>query len=298
MMVSPDRPSVVLIILTCNQKEITLQCLESLAGCNYPNKHIVLVDNGSTDGTVEAVKKIYPQIHCLRNQTNLGAAAGRNIGIDYALGALDFEFVMFMDNDIVVNPSFLDKLVDGLIEHNDLGIQIASPKLYLMGQDNILDCAGGAKVNFYLGSTQTRGHGEKDKGQYDDEKFPRCVPTTVLMHREALLRAEKFDVSFDPYGYEDLDMVMRANVPGVPFLFVPESIVHHKGSKTGFSGYSGEYTKVKTLNFKRFLRRHSTNLQRCSFCLLLPFLAVKTIIRELRRGNIGSIIGMIKGFLR
>ncbi len=296
-MITENLPAVVLVILTCNQKEITLQCLESLFHCGYEKKQIVLVDNGSEDGTLGAVKAVFPAVHCLRNETNLGAAAGRNVGIDYATDQCDFEYIMFMDNDIVVAPHFLNKLVEGLIENSDRGIEIASPKLYLMGSDNIIDCAGGAKVNYYTGSTQTRGHGETDAWQYDVEKFPKCVPTTVLMHRRALLRAHHFDVSFDPYGYEDLDMVLRANLPGNPFLFVPESVVYHKGSKTGFSGYSAEYAKVKAANLKRFLKRHSSVLQRFSFYCLLPVLAVKPISREIRKGNFGSVIGLIKGFI-
>jgi len=297
MTTNEHHPLVVLIILSCNQKDITLQCLESLSACDYSNKQIVLVDNGSEDATVEAVHKAFPEVKCLRNKKNLGAAGGRNVGIDFANEHYEFEYVMFMDNDIVVTPPFLKKLVEGLVQNIDNGIEIASPKLYLMGSDNVIDCAGGAKVNFITGSTQTRGHGEVDIGQYDGESFPKCVPTTVLMHRRALLRAQHFDISFDPYGYEDLDMVLRANLPGNPFLFVPESVVYHKGSRTGFSGYSANYAKVKAANLKRFLKRHSSFLQRISFYCLLPLLVVKPISRELRKGNFSSVIGLIKGFI-
>ena len=296
---SPNKiPPVALVILTCNQRDITLQCLQSLAESDYDNMQVVLVDNGSDDDTLHAVKEKFPEIHLIRNETNLGAAGGRNVGIDYAKAQLDFDYIMFMDNDIVVTPTFLTKLIEGLLDSQKTGVEIASPKLYLMGSDKIIDCAGGAKVNFYLGSTQTRGHGEKDIGQYDNNNFPKCVPTTVLMHKNALMRAEKFDISYDPYGYEDLDMVLRANIPGNPFLFVPEAVVYHKGSKTGFEGYTAEYAKVKATNFKRFLKRHSSPVQRMAFFSLLPFLAIKPITRELLKGNFRSIIGLVKGFFK
>lgn len=298
MTLKEKHPLVVFVILTCNQREMTLKCLASLEKCEYPEKKVILVDNGSADGTLQEVEAQFPEVIRLRNETNLGAAAGRNCGIDHAQEHYPFEYLMFMDNDIVVEPDFLTKLVEGQQRYRDHGVIIASPKLFLMDEPAILDCAGGAKVNFYTGSTRTRGHGEEDHGQYDHDPMPDCVPATVLVHRRGIERAVHFDVSFDPYGYEDLDMVLRANAPGTPFLFVPDAVVYHKGSKTGFTGYSEEYTKVKAKNFKRFLKRHSTPLQRLCFFTLLPFLAIKPILRELRKGNIGSVIGLIKGFLK
>ncbi len=292
-----DSPLVVIVILTCNQKQVTLDCLHSFRECSYPNRQIILVDNGSEDGVEAEVNQKFPNVIVLRNKKNLGAAGGRNTGIEYARRHLDFTYIMFMDNDIIVNPDFLSRLVEGLESCENPLVEIASPLLYQMGTDKLIDCAGGAMLNFYTGSTQTRGHGEIDSGQYNREKFPKCVPTTVLMHRRALERAGRFDVSFDPYGYEDLDMVMRANPERNPFLFVPEAVVWHLGSKTGFSGYTAEYTRLKGQNMRRFFKRHSTPLQWLCFNLLLPFLSVKTIVRELRRGNVKAIFGLVKGFL-
>ncbi|MBU1233484.1 MAG: glycosyltransferase family 2 protein [Proteobacteria bacterium] len=291
-----NSPLVAIVILTCNQKQVTLDCLQSFAACQYEKKQIILVDNGSEDGVQAEVNRLFPHVTVLRNEKNLGAAGGRNTGIEYALQQLDFTYIMFMDNDIVVMPDFLSNLVNGLRSCEDASVEIASPLLYQMGTEKIIDCAGGARLNFYTGSTQTRGHGELDIGQYDHERFPNCVPTTVLMHRNALERAGRFDVSFDPYGYEDLDMVLRANLEHSPFLFVPEAVVFHLGSKTGFSGYTAEYTRMKGQNMRRFFKRHASSLQWLCFNLLLPFLSIKTIVRELRRGNVKAILGLAKGF--
>jgi len=292
-----NSPLVAIVILTCNQKQVTLDCLHSFAACRYEYKQIILVDNGSEDGVQDEVRKRFPQVIVLRNEKNLGAAGGRNTGIDYAMQKLAFKYIMFMDNDIVVMPDFLSNLVKGLESCENPSVEIASPLLYQMGTEKIIDCAGGAKLNFYTGSTQTRGHGELDNGQYNHEKFPNCVPTTVLMHRKALERAGRFDVSFDPYGYEDLDMVLRANPDRAPFLFVPDAVVYHLGSKTGFSGYTAEYTRMKGQNMRRFFKRHATSCQWFCFNLLLPFLSVKTVVRELRRGNAKAVWGLAKGFL-
>lgn len=290
-------PLVAIVMLTCNQKQVTIDCLKSFENCSYTNLEIILVDNGSEDGVQDEVNKQFPHVTVLRNETNLGAAGGRNTGIDYVLQQLDFTFILFMDNDIVVMPDFLDKLVQGIAQCGNPDVEIASPMLYQMGAGKIIDCAGGAKLNFYTGSSQTRGHGEVDTGQYNDEKFPKCVPTTaVLMHRRALERAGCFDVIFDPYGYEDMDMVLRAN-PGIaPFLFVPEAVVYHLGSKTGFTGYTVEWTRVKGKNMREFFGRHASSFQWFCFNCLLPFLGLKAIVRELKRGNAKAVFSLAKGF--
>lgn len=291
-------PFVAVVMLTCNQKKVTLTCLASLFQCSYEHKHIILVDNGSEDGVQAEVHEKYPQVIVLRNDQNIGAAGGRNTGIDYALQQLDFTYILFIDNDTVVRSDFLSKLVDGLASCDLPSVEIASPILYQMGTAKIIDCAGGARLNFYTGSTQTRGHGEIDVGQYDNERFPNCVPTTaVLMHRQALEKAGHFDVSFDPYGYEDIDMVLRANPNRTPYLFVPDAIVYHLGSKTGFAGYTADYAQMKGKNMRMFFKRHATTFQWLCFNLLLPFLSIKTIIRELSRGNVKTIVGLAKGFL-
>lgn len=293
-----NSPFVAVVILTCNQKKLTLDCLDSLFRCHYEHKQIILVDNGSEDGVQDEVSQKFPHVTVLRNEKNLGAAGGRNTGIEYALQQLDFTYIMFMDNDIVVMPDFLSKLVDGLESCEDPSVEIASPLLYQMGTGKIIDSAGGPNLNFYTGSTQTRGHGEIDEGQYRHERFPNCVPTTaVLMHRKALERAGQFDISFDPYGYEDLDMVLRANPGMAPFLFVPDAVVYHLGSKTGFSGYTADYARMKGQNMRRFFKRHTSSFQWLCLNLLLPFLSMKTIVRELRRGNAKSLFGLAKGYL-
>lgn len=296
---SKIQPLVVIIILTCNQKDMTLQCLASFEKCTYGNKKIVLVDNGSSDNVLDAVQASFPEIVCLRNEQNMGAAAGRNIGIDYALFHWDFEYILFIDNDTMITPGFLVELVFSLVEIKDEKVEIASPKVYVMGENQIIDSAGGAKVNFFTASTQNRGFGEVDTGQYDRDNFPKCVPSTVcvLMQREALERAGHFDISFDPYGYEDLDMMLRGCPSSGKFLFVPQSIIFHKGSKTGFVEYTSEYTRVKGKNLRRFFARHATGFQQFCFFLLLPFLVFRTFARELCRGNVGAIMGLIKGYL-
>ncbi len=292
-------PKVIIIILTCNQKAETLSCLKSLFFIDYELFEIVVVDNGSSDDTISRVQAIYPNIHYIYNNKNLGASRGRNIGLNFARNSFTFDYVLFMDNDMVVTSDFLHILVCALENTENPNVVIATPKIYYLGTDKVFDNAGGARVNFYTGSTQTRGNGETDKGQYDSSTLTNLVPTTmVLMAKKAIERSEGYDIIFDPYGYEDLDMILRSNKKGTPTLFVPSAIVYHKGNRTGFSGYSTEYANLKMRNLKIFLKRHSTKLQRLVFFCLLPLLALRSIIRQVAGGNLASIIGLFKGYFK
>ena len=106
------RPLVYVVMLTWNQRGDTLECLESVEAIKYPAFRVVLVDNGSTDGTAEAVAGRFPAVEVVANPQNLGFAAGANVGLRYALqhGA---DYAFLLNNDTVVDPAVLDVLVYG-----------------------------------------------------------------------------------------------------------------------------------------------------------------------------------------
>lgn len=279
-----NRP-VVAIVLTYDQREDTLRALQSLQQSGYAALTIVLVDNGSSDGTAEVVAETFPDVHVLRHATNQGAAAGRNTGMEFSEAHLEYDFMLFMDNDCVATEGFLEPMVQALT--NTKGAGLASAKLHKLLEPGIIDDGGGCKVNFYTGSSERRGSGEPDRGQYDRATEPGHIPNTgcLLMTRAALKAAHRFDTKLDPYGYEDLDFSLRAMKQGHCFKFVPEALVYHKGNRTGFGSYTADYARIKGRNLRRFLRKHATPWQRFCFGLFLPILAAKTIVREVSRGN-------------
>jgi GT2 family glycosyltransferase len=291
-----NEPLVVVVILTHNQKEHTLQCLRSFRDIEYSNVQLILVDNGSNDGTEEAVKAEFQSVHFVKSSENKGAAGGRNLGIKYANSNFDYDYLLTIDNDTIVEKNFLRPLVEALEAHPEAGL--ASPKLHLIGQKDVIDSAGGSNVNFYTGSTLARGHGQKDYGQYDDCETPSCIPSGIVLIRPEVIRqCAGFDEAFDPYGAEDLDFAFRAKAAGFSFRFVPGSLVHHKGTKTGFYDYTPAYAVIKGRNLKLFVKRHSTICQRICFHILLPFLGVRTLIREILNGNPLAPLYFVRGFL-
>jgi GT2 family glycosyltransferase len=291
-----NEPFVVVVILTHNQKEYTLQCLRSFRGIEYSNVKLILVDNGSNDGTEEAVKAEFPGIYLVKSSENKGAAGGKNLGIKYANSNFDYDYLLTIDNDTIVEKNFLRPLVEALEAHPEAGL--ASPKLHQIGQKNVICSAGGSNVNFYTGSTRSRGHGQRDYGQYDDCETPNCIPNGIVLIRpEVILQCAGFDEAFNPYGPEDLDFAFRAKAAGFSFRFVPGSLVYHKGTKTGFYAYTPAYAAIKGRNLKLFVKRHSTACQRICFHILLPFLGVRTLIREILNGNLLAPLYFVRGFL-
>jgi hypothetical protein len=279
-----EEPLVVALVLTWNQKEDTLRCLRSFQSVDYRKLEVVLVDNGSNDGTRESVNNEFPSVHVVSNPFNSGVAGGRNIGIDYANRHFAYDYLLYIDNDTLVTRDFIHPLVEALETNASIGI--AAPKLYTLDEEGVLDSAGGANVNFWTGSTGRRGYGEIDRGQYDTPDTPPCVPAGIALVRRAVIdKCGGFDTEFNPYGPEDLDFSLRAKAHGFTFRYVPASVIYHKGNKTGFNTYTPEYAAIKGRNLRRFMKRHATKFQWFCFNGLLPLLALRTIVREIARGN-------------
>src|SRR5262245_34308321 len=102
-------PRIAIVVLTWNRVEDTLECLASLDGLDDPNFQTIVVDNGSTDRSVEVVRERYPQVVVVENHKNLGFAEGNNVGIRHAL-ANGAEYMLLLNNDAVVDSALLREL--------------------------------------------------------------------------------------------------------------------------------------------------------------------------------------------
>lgn len=292
-----SNPTVAVVILTCNQKAYTLNCLRSLFACDYANLVVVVVDNDSADDTEGSVRESFPDVHYVRNTYNAGVAGGRNCGIRYLAEHVSYDYLLILDNDTLVEKDFLQPMVNVLESDGTLGV--VSPKIYLMGEDRILDQAGGSIVNFYTGSTAKRGHGEYDAGQYDAVRTQDCLPSGAcsLSRREAVEACKGLDETFNPYGFEDLDYSLRVKKAGYRVAYVPESVIYHKGSKTGFNTYTESYAAIKGKHLKTFLRRHATLFQFLCFNAFLPVLGMRTLVREMRKGNARAVLRLFLSYI-
>lgn len=287
---------VAIVVLNLNEKAKTLRCLSSVAELDYSPYEVVLVDNGSTDGSVEAIAQVFPHIHVVRNPCNLGVAGGRNRGIAYANKHFPYGYLLFLDNDAWLERSALRELVR--VMQSDPQVGLASPKIYQAGAPMVLAGAGGHRINWYTGTIRTVGAGEVDRGQYDGNHPITCSGSGVLVRRAVFERIGGLDDAFNPYGWEDLDFSLRARAAGFGIRFVPTAITHHEGGKAGRGRALPEYEESKTKNFFLIMKRHATRVQWACFLCVFPIRAAWRTVGELCSGRWDVVLAHGRGFVR
>lgn len=284
-------------MLTMNQRETTIRALASLADDDRRGARVLVWDNGSADGTADALASRFPWVHVHRSPTNLGVASGRNAAASLAMNLWNPTYLLFVDNDLVFTPGFIPALVEPF--HHDDRLGQTQAKLRFLHQPDRLNDGGGCRITFWLGRTRPVGFGEVDRGQYD---MPApCVSCGgAMMVRADVFRAlDGFDRAFDPFGPEDLDFSLRLQRRGYRALYVPAALAYHEVSHTfGGGRYTREYARVKAQHWLRFLRRHASPIEKAAFVVLgIPWIALRMILREGRKGNAGAIIGSAAGVL-
>ena len=287
-----DRPRVAVIVLTFNKREDLLACLESLNDLDYAPHETLVVDNGSEDGSAEAVAAAFPDVHLLQNGTNLGASLGRNRGAAYVQKHLSADHLLFLDDDTVVDPAFLDHLSRALTA--DPKAAIAFGKGYTAYPSNTIMSAG-MIANFSIGRVYDRGAGETDHGQYDEPmEMAACGGFGFLMRAEVFRALDGMDAIFTPYGWEDVDLCLRAGRAGHSCIYVPEAVIYHKGGKIG-RGPVAAYERHKAKNFIILLLRHTSPGQKWSCLISVALRELMNLAKLLLRGQFHIVGSHFRG---
>jgi GT2 family glycosyltransferase len=225
----PGSPSdVAIIVLTWNQRDFTLDCLASLAQLDYPadRLQVIVVDNGSQDGTAADVRSRFPAVTVIENGENLGFAAGNNVGIRAAL-ASGARYIMLLNNDTVVEPGLVAKLVAVLDQHAQAGI--VGPKMLYFEPPDVIWCAGN-RINWLTGKTDRCGAEVRDQGPAEPvREVDYITACAVLLRREVIEQVGLLDPRFFIY-YEETDWCVRARRAGWRILYCPHARIWHKVS--------------------------------------------------------------------
>ncbi|GHE53348.1 glycosyltransferase family 2 protein [Roseivirga thermotolerans] len=218
-----DTLSIAIVIVNWNSFYVTAQCLESLKTVNYPRFEIILIDNGSSDGSGNRLKEKFPEVTLIESRKNLGFTGGNNLGIQYALD-VDHDLVMLLNNDTVVTPWFIRYLTNRLISENLAAIQ---PKIMYNYDRSIIWNAGGKYVSFFT-LTKTRGERVKDKGQFDHLLYTDWITgCCFLIWADVIRKIGLLDDKFFIY-HEDADWSLKIRNLGMKMAFEPNSIIYHE----------------------------------------------------------------------
>jgi GT2 family glycosyltransferase len=216
------------IILNWNGRHFLERCLESLEAQTFQDFEIVLVDNGSEDGSVPFLKEHFPQVRILLNRENTGFAAANN----QAIRATDSEFIATLNNDTEVEPNWLEELVRAI--ETDERVGACASKMLFADQPGMINSTGIALDR--AGIAWDRCGGEQDDPNEKEvtEVFGACAGA-ALYRRAMLEEIGLFDEAFFAY-LEDVDLAWRAQWADWKTLYVPTARVLHFHSGTGGEG--------------------------------------------------------------
>jgi GT2 family glycosyltransferase len=219
-------PKVSIITLTWNSYEVTRDCLLTLRKLDYPNFEVIVVDNGSTDGSQEQLAREFPEVRRICNATNLGFAGGNNVAIRNAVER-EPDYLFLLNNDTIVSPSLLRELVQ--VGESDAKIGLLNPKIYYLEPPDKIWYAGGSYKRGW-GFAKHSGFNRTDDGRYDRRCEVSFVTGCALLAKTELVRRiGLLDESFF-FLFEDLDWCMRAHNAGYKAFYVPSAFIWHRTS--------------------------------------------------------------------
>jgi GT2 family glycosyltransferase len=248
---SPRRLAIV--ILTWNGKDDTLACLASLEEAGFPREQdaVVVVDNGSSDMTLNAVEESFPWVERVQNPSNFGFAAGNNVGIRWAITRA-FPYIMLLNNDTEVPPGALDTLVAYMEEHPEVGA--VQPLLVRHGDRNLIDSSG-VELFSLPGARDRQIERPVDEAPKAAERvFGACAAAAVYRTaplRKACLLDEAFFVLL-----EDVDLSFKIRLEGYDIVLVPEARVYHKRGISSQGKISGEKKYILHRNLRALAIRY------------------------------------------
>ena len=218
---------VAIILINWNNESDTAECLESCQALDYPDCSIIVVDNGSGDGSGGRLRERFPGVEVIETGCNLGFAGGNNVGIRHALENRA-GLVWLLNNDTVVDPGALTALID--VAERDRTVGMVGSKISYYEAYDKLWYAGGNLDDRTPYRCSHRGLNEEDRGQYDDTGETGFVTgCSLLVRREVIEQIGLLDEKLFLY-FEDTDWGARARRSGWKLMYAPLSIVLHKAS--------------------------------------------------------------------
>lgn len=243
-------PQVFIIVLNWNGKHHLSECFDSLSSLDCPNYKIILVDNGSQDGSVPFVALNYPHIHIVQNDRNLGFAEGNNVGIRYALSQ-GADYVVLLNNDTRVEPDFLTHLIRRGEENKETGV--LGGKVLMFSNPLIVNSTGVNLNQFGYGWDRDFGEEVQDVKR-EAGKVLAVTGSLMAIRKEVFEKVGLLDPKYFAF-FEDVDFCIRVwKYTNFTVEYVPDSVIYHKFSAT--AGDSSFKRKLMLRNQYRIFFKH------------------------------------------
>ena len=273
------RPRVAIVVLNWNGWQDTVRCVASLLALDYANFWIVLVDNGSTDGSVQEFQRALPDVELLQTGVNLGFGGGCNVGMRHALAG-GAEYIWLINSDAVVDPGALSAMVR--LAQENLVLGAVGSVLFDVDAEARVQLWGGGRVGLWLGrSVHSRS---------PDVKLDFVSGASLLLRRSALEQVGLFDESRFFMYWEDTDLGFRLRNAGWALGVAADSRIWHKQSASlGFGNpLLDEYA---TRSCVRFLRLHAP----------IPFVSIglmllRMVLKRLLIGRLDRLQAVLRGY--
>ncbi|HYM09885.1 MAG TPA: glycosyltransferase family 2 protein [Bryobacterales bacterium] len=219
-------PLVSVVVVNWDRADLLRACLASLAQQTFRDFEIIVVDNGSRDGSAAMVASEFPAARVIANAENRGFCAANNQGIAAARG----RYVALLNNDAEADARWIEEMLGAFRLGDDVGM--AASKILIWENRGAIDKAG--HLIYPDGQNRGRGAGEEDRGQYERLEETAWPDGCAAMYRKGMLgRIGGFDEDFFAYA-DDAELGLRARIGGWRCLYVPTAIVfHHHGATLG-----------------------------------------------------------------
>lgn len=259
-------PIISIIIVTWNRKDDVLRCIRSIEVSTFKDYEIIVVDNASTDGTVESIKKNrFDKTIVIENDTNLMASSGRNIGISLAKG----DVLLFVDSDNIIDVNMIKNLYDILIIEKNIGM--VGPIMYFLSQPKqIWYC--GAEISLLSGFTKYISCNISKKSVVEIAIEVGHIPNIFMIKKEVLDLVGNFDELYR-IMYEESDLAYRIRKAGFRVLLVTSAKAWHDVPYSGnILERMGLHSKSRAYLLARnrfiYLSKFSNHTQICLMLLL------------------------------
>ena len=245
---------VTVVVVNWNGRACLIQCLNALRAQSIQDMAVIVVDNGSVDGSAAAVRLQFPEVTLIALAENLGFAAANNI----AIRSVRTDYVALLNNDAIAHPLWLETLIYAMRRYPEAGF--AASKMLYQDAPHIIDRAGDGYTTAGAGSLRGRGR-SADTFPRSEWIFGACAG--AALYRMAMLNdIGLFDADFFLL-YEDVDLSFRAQLKGYKCRYVPDAVVYHQASRTvGYDSPTSVYYGHRNLEWVYFQNMPASLLTR------------------------------------